>query len=389
MTQREKVMATALVAALAVVGGGAVFYLFVYEPIMDARAQIDAEQDKVTKAHEAKAKEAEQIAAIFRVNPRLGQWQKISLPPRDPAAKKKVGVSLEEKKQRHLSQLQVEYERYLFNLMRRNGFRNDSIAVKAARGDRRAAPMLRPKEPVFDRLAFTVSGQGTADALARMLKAFHTTPLLHQIRTMTVSLTPPRVLGPTPPRGAAAVPSGSLDVNFTVEALLVNGAEDREALMPAKLAYPPPVLAQPARNYDVLAKRNMFTGVVSTSAGPGSTPTSPTVVSEDRREALRFVKLTMLWYNEDRHRWEATMYDQARGGKEMSFNTRVLNDLKINGKGEDPVLDAKVVLIDEKQLVFKEGDKFYRVGLGEFLFPAVRKTLTNRQVRDLGLTPAS
>ena len=34
---------------------------------------------------------------------------------------------------------------------------------------------------------------------------------------------------------------------MTVEALIVNGAEERPGLMPSKLAYPPRVLAEPAR----------------------------------------------------------------------------------------------------------------------------------------------
>ena len=139
------------------------------------------------------------------------------------------------------------------------------------------------------------------------------------------------------------------------------------------------------RGYDLMAKLNMFTGYSLAPAIPSSGPK----ITEDKREVLRFVKLTMLWYNADRRRWEATLYDQAKGGVETNLNTRILNELKVYGDGEDPLLDAKVVHIDEEQLIFKEEGKFYRMRCGEFIYPAIREPLETKELKTLKLVPGS
>ena len=374
MTRREKVLATTMTVVLAVMGGGVLFHLFVYQPISDVREMLANEQKQLNEKQDELNKEEQQIKGILRINPRLSQWDKISLPPNDPEAKKKPGVSPEEKKKKHLSQLQVEYERYLSELLLRNGFRGDSIVITPRPPDRRSSPILKGKEPVYERLTFSVTGQGNLFAVVRTLKEFHTTNLLHQVRGMGLAVAQAR--GQTPP------PAGSLDMTMTVEALLVNGGEERTTLLPAKLSHNPVVLAEPGRSYDLMPRRNMFTGIA-----PALPPASLAGrIPEDKREVLRFVKLTMLWYNADRRRWEATMYDQAKGGDEKNLNTRILNEIKIYGETDTPLLDAKVVLIDEEQLIFKEDGKFYRMRCGEFLYPVIREPLTTEELKALKLS---
>ncbi|MFO0930337.1 MAG: hypothetical protein U0736_25470, partial [Gemmataceae bacterium] len=236
MTNREKILATTLLVLLVVLGGGVLFHLFVYEPISQVRTQLTAAREGLLTKQNELAQEERAIEGILRVNPRLAQWQKISLPPRDPDAKK-LGVSPEEQKRKHLTRMQVEYERFLSERMLEAGFSRDSIVITPRQPDRRsAAPTTKNKEPLYDRLAFAASGRGNLASLVKVLRDLHRAPLLHQVRGLSVTTTPERT-------GRTTNPPGTLDLSMTVEALLVNGAEDRASLLPSQLAYPPKVLA--------------------------------------------------------------------------------------------------------------------------------------------------
>jgi hypothetical protein len=394
MTRREKVLATTLLILLVGMGGLASFYFFIYEPLATAEAQYASAQEQLSKKRGELSQEEAQIKGVMRVNPRLSQWQKISLPPRDPEGKK-AGLSPEVQKRNHLARMQVEYERYLRELMRSSGFRADSIAVSHTQPDTKTKLNTpKGKEPTYERLAFGAAGKGTKDALVKMLAEFHKEPLLHQVRKLAVAVANPAAGGPR--RGGPPVTEGLLDVNLTVEALLVNGAEERASLKPAPLSYPPRVLAEPGRNYQMLAKRNMFAGYTPPRAE------APARVTEDRADVLRFIKLTTLYYNPDRDRWEASMYDQAAGPRrveeqdedgntvkkvfwERQLNTRLLNELKVPDRYGNTVLDAKVVHIDERQLVFKVDNSYFRLRCGDALYPAIEQPLGEDDVKELGL----
>jgi hypothetical protein len=183
-----------------------------------------------------------------------------------------------------------------------------------------------------------------------------------------------------------------------VEALMVAGAEERRTLLPGTLAYPPTVLAK-SREYDRLVKRNMFVGV----AAPSERNTEQRV-TEDRADVLRFIKLTTLYYNPDRRRWEASLYDQAAGPRrveeedddgnktgevrliwERHLNTRTLTELKVQDRYRNTILDAKVVHIDERQLIFQADKHYFRLRCGDSLHPAIEKPLKDDEVRELGL----
>lgn len=374
MTNREKILATTLLVLLVVLGGGVLFHLFVYEPITQVRTQLSAAREGLLTRQNELAQEERTIEGILRVNPRLAQWQKISLPPRDPDAKK-LGVSPEEQKRKHLARMQVEYERYLSERMLDAGFSRDSIVITPRQPDRRsAAPALKTKEPLYERLAFAASGRGNLASVVQVLRELHKAPLLHQVRSLSVATAPER-------SGRSRNAAGTLDLSMTVEALLVNGAEDRSALLPSQLAYPPKVLAEASRDYAVMDRRNMFVGIA-----PPPPPAAPTrVETEERSEVLRFVKLTSLWYDDDRKRWEGTLYDQAKGGPEKKINTVTRDEFVIYDKDENSILEGRVVLIDEEQVIFKSEGKFYRLRIGDFLYPAVRQPLSSAEVKSLEL----
>ena len=204
----------------------------------------------------------------------------------------------------------MSYGRFLFNLLMRSGFAPSTIKVTPAPADRKGGPILAGKTPAYTKLSFTVQGQAGLDGVVRMVQDFYRTPLLHEVRSLTLS------------KGAAAKndPSGkgNLDVNLTVEALLVTGADKRDDLLPSSTTPAPQVLATPSRQYTDMLAKNIFTGVAAVSR-----------LSEDRSQVLNFVKLTALW-NSGR-RWEATYYDQGKGGEEKLYGT---HDQRVHRRGQ-------------------------------------------------------
>ena len=152
-----------------------------------------------------------------------------------------------------------------------------------------------------------------------MLQDFHRTPLLHEVRSMTLK------------KGPSA--KGDLDVNMTVEALLVTGAEKRDDLLPDSKVAPPQVLAEPSRQYTDMLAKNIFTGFATVSH-----------YSEDRSQVLNFVKLTAIWNNGGH--WEATYYDQGKGGEEKRIKERWLNDFSVADKYDNVLVSGKVVRLD-------------------------------------------
>jgi hypothetical protein len=375
MTQREKVLASALVGLLGFLGSGLVLFLFVVEPLREVRDRrnmaLSSLEDKQNELNNEKA----QIDEMFRVNPRLALWHELSLSPNDPTWKKGVPPT-EEQKKKHLTLLQYEYEQYLNELLVKNGFR-DILTTARPIEQRSSAPTQRGKKPLFERLAFNVIGRARLDDSVKMLKEFHQAPLLHQIRTLSADLVTTRG---TPQAGAVA--PGTLELKMTVEALVVAGARDRASLLPPKLTYKPVVLANPERDYALMGKKNMFVGLVRDRTGREDD--KPT---ESKEDVLSYVKLTMLWREGDSERWQATFYDQAKGGSEIKVASSPSwrAKFKILDKYEETTLDAKVVYMDEKQLIFEADEKYYRMKIGDFIYPCMKKSLSKKELEEVGI----
>src|SRR5262249_15499396 len=142
------------------------------------------------------------------------------------------------------------------------------------------------KAPVYEKMVFSVAARGTMDNVQAMMKEFYKTSLMHQIRNLNLDVATQRAGGGAGGRGGIIAP-GSLDMNMTVGALLISGAKERAGLLPSKLPYQLRVLAEPTRDYALLDKRNVFTGI----AAPDREGAKQ---AEEKSEVLRFVKLTIL-----------------------------------------------------------------------------------------------
>lgn len=389
MTQRETTLATGLVVLVGAMAGLGLLYVFAWKPYTDstdrlaaAQTALDAEEGKLTK-------EQVQNGAILKVDPKLNLWEEISLPPRDPSLKATQTMT-EEMRKRHVQHLQVDYEKYVHDMMRNNRFKAETIAVQMAPVERQQ--VKKGQQPTYERVAFRVSGRGDLKCVTGFMEEFHKAPLLHQIRNASVDLASAR-------GGAKTASEGDLELKMTVEALLVTGAKDRVSLLPSKLSKPLLVLAEPARDYKLMDKKNMFTGVKPPPVKPKDDkpkdvvkpppppPPEKKTPKEDKADVLRFIRLTMVDYNPMRSRWEATVYDQAKGGSERKLNTRVESEYKVYDRYDNMTLDARVVHVDERQVVFKSGKSYFRLRLGEFMYPAIETAMTSAELKELGIAP--
>jgi len=381
MTRREKVLSMTALALVALVGGGLLVHLFIWQPITDLRGRITQAQLKLNEKQADLLKEQKRIEGVLKVNPRLSLWNKLSLSPDDPKAKKIVAMGKEAQKlkeaqhAKHVTALQREYATFLRDLMRNAGLRDANVNPRTPERSGTPSSTAKKTVPAFERLAFEATRRGDMAAVSKALESFHTTRLLHHIRRLDLGLAKKRL----------NLPEGTLEVKMTVEALLVNGAEMSPKLEPNKpLPYTPRVLAEAKRDYRHLAARNVFTGIkppVQVAAKDDKKP-----LTEEKKEVLRFVRLTMLYYDNERERWAATLYDQAKEDGLINLNTGILGrNFVIKDKYDEKTLEGRVVKITDEELIFKSDDQFYRVLLGEFLYPAIRTPLKDSELRKLGL----
>jgi hypothetical protein len=260
--------------------------------------------------------------------------------------------------------------------LRNNGFIPASISVTPGQPDSKNSPVNPGKGPFYTRLNFKINGQAKFSAIVSALKHFYEDSLLHEVQVL--SITKP---------GTARQGAGpdDLDVVMEVQALLVKDAEARTDLKPtfADKIQPPPVHAD-GRQYDDILKKNFFTG----------RNVAEQALSEDPKQVLGAVILTTVYWNG--RRWEANFYDQAKGpvidqaeGEkwEQRVNADTLQDLKVEDRYKRVVLTAKVVKVDDRLVVFQSKGKYYKLTTGDYLYPAIEHPLSDREIKDLGLTP--
>src|SRR5262249_27327634 len=106
-------------------------------------------------------------------------------------------------------------------LMTQSGLSSQKIVPQ--KPDTKSSPLLPGKKPVYTRLTFNVDeAHGNLESIVRMLDQFYRSGMLHQIKKINIQ----RPLTRTNPFQAA----DDLDINLTIEALVLNGAEVRPYL---------------------------------------------------------------------------------------------------------------------------------------------------------------
>ena len=208
MNRRERILAMTALAVVIVVGGGVLFKFLFWDALSAVNSQIAAAEDELDKKQAELTKEHLDRQTILRRDPRLTHWQHISLPEDKNQEKElKAGWPIEEVKKRHEDKVQGDYEQFLRKLVTDSGFTPSSIKVSPAVADRKGGPILTGKTPAYTRMSFTVQGQATLDSVVKLLQDFYGTPLLHEVRNLTLT-SRPQQNRPAPGTGAPAFGPG-------------------------------------------------------------------------------------------------------------------------------------------------------------------------------------
>jgi hypothetical protein len=308
MNPRERILAVTVILLIITAGLGFGAYQFYLSPMKAKRANL-------LKFREEELTKLERVKKIMDQRPRLERYRQESLPGDVDVAK-------------------LKYTRFLKDLLETSNFRNISVTSRAK--ENRGTPTLTNKTPIYTPLSFSVSGNANIENLVTMLESFYRKGLLHQIRTLDIK---------RPLTLLQDQRQDELDVTMTVEALVVNGADKRDTLMPTlnkQLGQAdvvaglqtgptglgaalwavgpfgprgPGVLAQPDRDYSAMAAKNIF-------FGPPRSATAARPVTQ--LEELRFTILTDITKDLEKNRISASLYDQANQAAKDHTTLRTL-----------------------------------------------------------------
>src|SRR5438132_3689046 len=367
MNARERMLAIGVLVVVVLAGGGFLFHNLFLAPLEERKQSIVAMQQDIQK----KEDRIHQIQADL---PRLDRWRRLSLPVDEKLSKRAYGD-------------------YLSDLVRDAGFPPETTIQPPRQIDDKSAPAIN-KTPVYKKLDYNIQAHASLAHLVAFLEQFYHTGLLHQIKKLTIQrpLTP----GQQPT---------DLDINITVEALILDGGENRSTLLPGVspklqeldviaglrgaptgitlipwLGGPtgplgPGTLARKTADYAAIGERNIFLG-----------PTPPER-KPDEVAVAQFVRLNHITHNDKR--WEAWLYNRydnrwTRLRAESGFDYfRILND-----KG-DTLVRGKVVAIEPREVIFKVDDNFFSVHVDQTLEEAMKKPLTSEQRKAVGQPAAT
>lgn len=384
MTVRERFLAMGVIGFITLAGVGLMVSQFIVGPLKERNRSIGKLEDDI-------ADKRGKILTIQAEKPKMELWRKQSLP---------ADVNL----------ARLEYEKFLRELFRQSGYEGSSVSVIPKPVDTRNGLLTAPgpgkKESAGTILPFAVEAQGELGDLVDFLERFYRTPLLHEIKSMNITrpLTPLANLGAPLGLRSPQTPKNELKAVMNIEALVLREADARNQLLPgldrqmagvdlvttlcngpAALALVPwavgPIgplgpgaLAVPTRQYASIAGKDIFYG-----------PPAAEQVAE-QVDATEHVYLTDITYN---GRWEAFLYDRYNNSKTRLRASAGFDSFRIrNSKGET-LAQGKIIRIDDRDLIFLSGEKYYSMHIGQNLEEVLRHPLAAVQLKELGLTAAT
>lgn len=282
MTTREKSLTLALGGML---GGGlllGVAYLLVLSPWLEKSRQVRKLEDDIRKRQD-------EVLDLELMIKKHEASRKQSLP---------ADVKLSRGK----------YADLLNNLIRQADFPT-GYKVTVAEPNSKSAPLLAPKKPAYTMLTYEISGKADVYHLVDFLQRFYAQPMLHSIKKINV-------LRPTDARSRER---RELDVTMTVEALVLDNAQDRPTLLPTEPSIaavasvagttglslataqagvssgfaPKGVLATPSRTYLATAGKNVFFGPTPEAPIIPERP-KPEDNSPPQEDSMPFIVLTSI-----------------------------------------------------------------------------------------------
>jgi hypothetical protein len=346
MNPRDRMVAIALLAGIVLAAGGFLFYELYLVPLDERQADLDATQDAIDKLTERDEK-------ATRQEKELEPWRRLSL-PRD----------------KELSQL--DYDRFLNQLMNKCRFVDFDVKKAADTAYSYSGGVLPSPEkketPPYQALNFTVKGRGDLFQVVQLLEEFYRTPLLHRIRKLTIRRANTGMQPAPHPKSVAAVQRRQeLDIEMTVEAIIVSGAEDRKELMPKAEAHN----LAPGRKYLAITRKDPFY------------PPPPPPQKQDGPDPAQKVRLTMIT-SDSEHGCKAVLYDEA--SKSICYLCPKTGHVLFSIKGK--MGQFELVQIDEAghRIIFSADNKLYALPVEQTVADALRRPLSMAQLRALELT---
>jgi hypothetical protein len=440
MTTRERRMSVILIGFILVVGVGFFGYQFIVSPLKAKKDQLAALQDDVDQ-REAR------IARITKRQGDLAAWKKLSLPP--DAEKKTTetavlqpGKSPADNARADLAQR--DYEDELNKMLRAAGYAAaDIVGIIPKKPDAKSSPALANKKPIYTKLVFTVQLKGDLASLVDFLGRFYKVRLMHQIRNITIQ----KPIGAdmraaADARAAAAAanaqngqngqggqpgqggqnaqggpggqggqrgqgaqqqvtPSTDLDVTLTIEALVLDTAEQRKTLLPDKTPDLPPLLARTDAQYAMIAGKNMFFGPSPVSR----VRTGPDDSLASFFDPSQYMKLNAITSGDNG--WEAWMYDVFHnwdyriaprrtggyqvdvsyilGGRKRTDGERSGKTIALRNSDGDVIKEWLIVKIDRRDVILRDDAKgdYFALHIGDSL--AQKEKLSKSQLDEMGI----
>ncbi len=301
-----------------------------------------------------------------------------------------------------------EYRHYLRGLMEECDFENIQVpnplisdkAYPKAASPRTSSKAKKKAEPIYTALAFPrVRGEVSLAGLTSFLKRFEMTPLLHQIKTLTVE----------PADESSKGRSKRLTVTMSIEALIIEKADRPETLVsiderlvpfevfcgmqqgPVGLALVPWAIGPSGpfaqkkmadlrahRKYAAIPQKDIFVGYIPPPPPPRppivQTEPEPEPEEEDDLDVKEFVRLMMITVTEERA--EAKLRNRL-DSREIRLRTSPgFNFFRIsNISGTRTLLKAQVVHIDYRNVYFVWENKLYRFHIGDTLARAIQEPI--------------
>ncbi|MCE9531549.1 MAG: hypothetical protein K8T89_10575 [Planctomycetes bacterium] len=191
MNTRERILSIVLIVAMVAIAGGFIGWQMIYKPIKNHNENIAKLRDEVDELSEKRLK-IEFDQHIYETKTR-----KKSLP-----AELKVA--------------RLQYEKFLDRMLREAKLTVTSL--NPSEPDTKNVPLISGKKPIYTKLDFVVSVKGELPSIVQFLYTFYSQPLLQQIRKVII-------LKPSTEKGRI------LDVTMTIEALVLDRAENRSLLL--------------------------------------------------------------------------------------------------------------------------------------------------------------
>jgi hypothetical protein len=355
MSGRERRLVVLLLLFIFVGGGGFFGYKFYYQPSVQRAA--------TTKTLRTAVGENElKLLAIQKDKQRQAIYKKLSLP---------ADVSFSRR----------EYSNKLVEMLRASDFANSAFSVLPKPADTRTN-VTASKKPPFTRLEYLIQAHGDLSSFVDFLDRFYRLPLLHRIRTVRLQRT-------------TGSRQNELDINLTVEALVLEGAEKRTKLLPEGVKVTDK-LARTTTQYASIAGRDVFFGP------PPPAPREERPVSQI--DVLEWITLDELTHSESGS--TASLYDpvnnyryQIRRRDDGSHSIEVLyyvkerkrvlyseKELALRNDLNEAAARFEVVRIDATDIILKSKEKYYSLHIGGRVRDV--RELSSSQLKTLGLAPS-